>query len=818
MLQIKNVSKDYVVTKDLTVHALKGVSLNFRKSEFVSVLGPSGCGKTTLLNIIGGLDRYTQGDITINGRSTGNFRDSDWDAYRNRSIGFVFQNYNLIPNMNVLDNVMLSLSVAGESHSQRVKRAKEALYKVGLINQIKKYPNQLSGGQMQRVAIARAIVNDPDVILADEPTGALDSETSVQVMELLKQISADRLVIMVTHNQELAYEYTTRIVKMVDGGLVGDSNPYTDEQLQADERIEELRPHAECTLCGGDAVLQDSEVGALNPQPGRRKKKKSRMSIFTAFAISLKNLKVKLGRTFLISFAGSIGIFGIALVLAISGGMADYVDFLQKEAVGDGAIQLGERAYSINRMFDVMEQVAGGEAYPDIDGVIPWTRDSFFATSELSDEFAEYIENIDRSWIKTIKYTYNLQMHVLEKTDENSYTLRSNWQNNAKQMIEEDELIEQAYDVLYKSQSSSTGYPKEYTEVAFVVDSYNRISPSTLSALGIPYHRKDNGTYDLVSFKDIVDREYELVLNDGWYTAQENGTFKAITSADYKNISQENKIKVKIISVLRVKNNNSTQWLGSGIAYLPELARFLTADACNSAVGQAQINATDHSVLDGKAFTVPSFGTQAEKNANVRTQYRTALKAVGAYTAPANIYIYPKDIDSQQNITAYIDAWNKSHGNGDRVEYSGLIDLAISLLSTFISLVTYVLIGFSGVALVVSTVMISVITYTSVMERIKTIGVLRSIGARKKDIANLFNTETLLIGTFAGIMGIAFSLIIGKIGNRVLKAFLGVTVVHFTWTIILCMLALSIVLTLLAGLVPAVIAAKKDPVTCLRSE
>lgn len=837
MLQIKNVTKDYVVTKDLTVHALKGVSLNFRKSEFVSILGPSGCGKTTLLNMIGGLDRYNDGDISIDGKSTKDFRDSDWDTYRNRSIGFVFQSYNLIPNMNVLDNVLLSLSVAGESRSRRVKRAKEALYKVGLINQIKKYPRQLSGGQMQRVAIARAIVNDPEVILADEPTGALDSETGVQVMELLKKISADRLVIMVTHNQELADQYSTRIVKMVDGKLVDDSNPYEGEKTLLVEQIDDFKKYTESTLGGGRAELNGtitrpskakskvtkskavkSELPESKTSKSERRKKKSRMSLFTAFAISFKNLRVKLGRTFLISFAGSIGIFGIALVLAVSGGMGDYVDYLQKEAIGDGAIQLGETAYSIGRMLDVMEQVAGGEAYPDIDGVIPWTRDSFNAVSELTDEFAEYIENIDRSWIKTIKYTYNLQMHVLENTGENIYTLRNSWQGNAKQMIEEDELIEQAYDVLYKSESSQTGYPQDYTEVAFVVDSYNRISPSTLSALGISYHRNDNGTYDLVSFKDIVDREYELVLNDGWYVEQENGTFKTVTSANYANISPEHKVKVKIVSVLRVKNNNATAWLGSGIAYLPELARFLMEDAKNSAVGQAQLEATDHSVLTGNAFTVPEFGTQAEKNANVRTQYRTALKAVGAYSAPTNIYIYPKDIDSQQNITAYIDAWNNSHGKDQQVEYLGLLDLAVKLLSTFIDLVTYVLIGFSGVSLIVSTVMISVITYTSVMERIKTIGVLRSIGARKKDIANLFNTETLLIGTFAGVMGIALSLIIGKLANYVLVMFLGVAVVQFTWQIVVGMLALSIVLTLLAGLIPAVIAAKKDPVTCLRNE
>lgn len=805
MLQIKNVTKDYVVTKDLTVHALKGVSLNFRKSEFVSILGPSGCGKTTLLNIIGGLDRYSQGDIAISGKSTKEFRDSDWDTYRNRSIGFVFQNYNLIPNMNVLDNIMLSLSVAGESRSQRIKRAKEALYKVGLINQIKKYPNQLSGGQMQRVAIARAIVNDPDVILADEPTGALDSETGVQVMELLKQISADRLVIMVTHNQELADAYSTRIVKMVDGELVGDSNPYTDEQLQVDEQS------AEATQSGGFDSVENSNS---------KKPKKSRMSILTAFAISLKNLRVKLGRTLLISFAGSISIFGIALVLAISGGMSNYVDYMQTQAVGDSAIRLGETAYSLSRILSVMEDASGinNTPYPTFDGVDPYQRESFSVKNTLSEEFIEYVQNIDQSWIKAINYTYSVQMHVLQKNDD-KYTLRSNWASNAHQMIEEDELIEDNYDWLYKSESSETGYPKDYTEVSLVVDRYNRISPGVLNNIGITVTRNPDGSYNRIPFSDIVDKEYEIVLNDGWYQKQENGNFKTIASGDYKNIKEENKIKVKIVSILRVKNKKgATLWLDSGLAYLPELSEFLVENAKNSEIGQAQLEATDHNVLTGKAFTIPSFGTDKDKEANVRSQQMTALKDIGAYTVPTNIQIYPKDINSKKNISNYIDEWNTAHKDQE-VTYLDLTELAISMLSTFIDVVTYVLIVFSAIALLVSTVMISVITYTSVVERVKVIGVLRSIGARKSDIANLFNTETLLIGTFAGTMGVVLAVLCGVVGNFVLGKLMGVaSLVIFTWQIIVGMLVLSIGLTLLAGLIPAVIAAKKDPVTCLRTD
>lgn len=798
MLQIKNVTKDYAVTKDLTVHALKGVSLNFRKSEFVSILGPSGCGKTTLLNIIGGLDRYSDGDVAINGRSTKSYSDSDWDAYRSRSIGFVFQNYNLIPNMNVLDNVLLSLSIAGESRSERVKRAKEALCKVGLINQIKKYPNQLSGGQMQRVAIARAIVNNPDVILADEPTGALDSETGVQVMELLKEISADRLVIMVTHNQELAAEYSTRIVKMVDGRLVDDSNPLTDGQSDGEEP-------ANASADGGADYAKEI------------KPKKSRMSIFTAFAISLKNLRVKIGRTFLISFAGSIGIFGIALVLAISGGMNNYMEYMQTQAVGDSVISLGETtAYSLERILSVMEDSSGinQERYPSFDGVDPYQRDSFSAKSTLSDGFIEHIQNINKSWVKAINYTYNVQMRVLQKNGDN-YSRLSNWTSSAYQMIEEDELIEDSYDVLYKSADSQTGYPKDYTEVSLVVDMFNRVSPSVLRNIGITPVQAEGG-YERIPFSAIVGKEYEIVLNDGWYIKQDNGTFKEF-SGNYGAISQENKITVKIVSVLRIKNKkNVTQWLSSGLAYLPELSEFLVNDARQSAVGQAQIAATDHNVLNGNKFK-PSLAGEKEEE-QIYAEYVKVLKSIGAFTSPVNIRLYPKDVDSKKNISDYISAWNKANPT-EKVEYLDLTELAVGMLDTFMDVVTYVLIAFSAVALVVSTVMISVITYTSVIERIKTIGVLRSIGARKGDIANLFNTETLLIGTFAGTMGVGFAVLAGVIGNAVLAKALGIaSLVIFTWQIVVGMFALSIGLTLLAGLIPAFIAAKKDPVTCLRTD
>ncbi|MCH5160021.1 MAG: ABC transporter ATP-binding protein/permease [Clostridiales bacterium] len=815
MLQLKNITKDYVVTNELIVHALKDVSLNFRANEFVSILGPSGCGKTTLLNIVGGLDRYTEGDLVINGKSTKGFRDNDWDAYRNRSIGFVFQSYNLIPHMNVLDNVSLSLSLAGRSKAERIERAKKALVKVGLGDQLKKRPNQLSGGQMQRVAIARAIVNDPDIILADEPTGALDTETGVQVMELLKEISNDRLVIMVTHNQELADRYSTRIVRLLDGELVSDTNPYSDEELANDSKA--------------TADEQSQVAAATVDAPTKSRRKKVGMSLFTAFSISAKNLWTKKGRMLLTSFAGSIGIFGIALVLAISAGMSGYIDYIQTEAIGDDAITIGEKAYSMQRILSIMEDEGGiGQAaYPDIDYVIPYQRESFSTTTTLTDTFLDYVDEIDRTQVKALNYTYNVNMHVLQESD-GKYSLRSSWATYANQMIEEMELIEDNYDVLYKSESSETGYPSDMTEVSLVVDKFNRITPSTLSAIGITTVKNSDGSYNPVTYDEIFEKgEYVIVLNDGWYVNNGDGTFRTITNSEYGSIKEENTLKVKIVSILRAKNNSSTLWLNSGLAYLPELAKFMVNDATNSEIGQAQLATLDKNVLTGAAFKkLPdnaknadgTYVTDEQKLDYLMSQQVAALKTLGAYAVPTTIKIYPNDIDSRNYIIDYLEAWNYAHPD-EEVVYLDITGLALSMLSTFIDVVTYVLVAFSAVSLIVSTVMISVITYTSVIERTKEIGVLRSIGARKFDIASIFNSETAIIGTLSGVLGVAFALILGAAINGVVKLLLGVsTIVLFSAPIILGMLALSIGLMLIAGLIPSRIAAKKDPVACLRSE
>lgn len=809
MLQIKNITKNYRVTKELEFRALDDLSINFRKNEFVAILGPSGCGKSTLLNIIGGLDSFDGGDVLVGGKSIKNFGGRDMDEYRNRSVGFVFQGYNLVPNLNVLGNVTLALSLQGISKKEREEKAREALKKVGLEGQMKKRPNQLSGGQMQRVAIARAIVNDPEIILADEPTGALDSETGEKIAELLKELSAERLVITVTHNGDLARRYATRTVNLLDGRLVGDTAPYSDEDAERAARTQ-----TEDMSCP-ETSERDSVYSSASAEC---RKKKLKMPARMALSISLNSLLSKKWRAFWTSFAGSIGIFGIAIVLAISIGMGNYVSATQTEAVGDSAIRLGETAYSISHILSVMEEEGGSNntPYPDTDGIIPYQRKSFASKSTLTNEFIDYVRGINKDWIKAINYTYSVQMHVLQQKG-SAYELKNNWSGSARQMIEEDELIEENYDVLYKAQSSVSGYPKEFTEISLVVDKFNRVSPGTLAALGIPYINAD-GSYRKVPFAEIVDTEYTVVLNDGWYIPRGDGTYRTAGSADYDKIAPENTIKIKIVSILRIKNNDSTLWLDSGIAYLPELSEFLVNSAKKSQVGLAQLASRDRNVLTGEVFKASVPGTKEEEDQQIESQYIAALKAVGAFTVPISVQIFPSDLSAKKNISEYIDDWNLAHPENS-VDYLDLTDLALTTLANFIDVVTYILVAFSAIALIVSSVMISVTTYTSVVERTKEIGILRSLGARKLDIAGIFNGESAIIGGAAGIMGLALALISGSIINMALKKVLGVSgLVAFNWQIIAGMFVLSVALTLLAGLVPAVIAAHKKPVSCLRSE
>lgn len=809
MLQIKDITKDYPVGTDMTVHALKGVSLNFRKSEFVSVLGASGCGKTTLLNIIGGLDRYTSGDLVINGVSTKDYKDADWDAYRNYSIGFVFQSYNLIPHMSILDNVTLSLTLSGASKAERIRKAQAALAKVGLADHMRKRPNQLSGGQMQRVAIARAIVNDPDIILADEPTGALDSETGVQIMDLLEEIAKDRLVIMVTHNKELAEAYSTRIVRLHDGEVVADSNPFDDEEYQR------LLAERQTTAESDNNNVLNAESGTPSAKKRVKGNKRVGMSPLTAFMLSFRNLLSKKGRTLLTAIAGSIGIFGVTLVLAISAGMTAYVDNVQKEAMGDTPIVIAEQTIDVDALMSGDAYANNITPYPTgTTGILPY-ENAMLTTirNNLSAEYIDYVKKLNPDWYKAVDYGYALAINAFYGTDGN-YKELSSFSTATSEIVSSDEMFRSNYDVVAKADSSADGFPTNANEVVFVVDKYNRVDTAKLRALGIDVSRTSDG-YSEIPYAEILGREFKLLGNNDYYeynSARDRYETRAQADID-ATCASDKAITLRIVGVVRRKSDLSSNLLQSGIAYTAELAQTLIADSVASDVAVAQRNSTGRDVLTGKPINATSQNTAEQ-------EWLTRLKRLGGYELPTTINIYPADGSAKDNITEYLNKWNATQVDPDnKVTYVDIQGVAISMMSTMIDVTTGVLIAFSAVSLVVSTVMIAVTTYTSVVERTKEIGVLRSLGASKSNISGIFNAETSIIGAFAGAIGIVFAVVAGVIVNAVLYNLFDVAnIVLFTVPIVLGMLALSILLTLVAGLIPAAMAAHRDPVTCLRSE
>lgn len=809
MLQIKDITKDYPVGTDMTVHALKGVSLNFRKSEFVSVLGASGCGKTTLLNIIGGLDRYTSGDLVINGVSTKDYKDADWDAYRNYSIGFVFQSYNLIPHMSILDNVTLSLTLSGASKAERIRKAQAALAKVGLADHMRKRPNQLSGGQMQRVAIARAIVNDPDIILADEPTGALDSETGVQIMDLLEEIAKDRLVIMVTHNKELAEAYSTRIVRLHDGEVVADSNPFDDEEYQR------LLAERQTTAENDNNNVLNAESGTPSAKKRVKGNKCVGMSPLTAFMLSFRNLLSKKGRTLLTAIAGSIGIFGVTLVLAISAGMTAYVDNVQKEAMGDTPIVIAEQTIDVDALMSGDAYANNITPYPTgTTGILPY-ENAMLTTirNNLSAEYIDYVKKLNPDWYKAVDYGYALAINAFYGTDGN-YKELSSFSTATSEIVSSDEMFRSNYDVVAKADSSADGFPTNANEVVFVVDKYNRVDTAKLRALGIDVSRTSDG-YSEIPYAEILGREFKLLGNNDYYeynSARDRYETRAQADID-ATCASDKAITLRIVGVVRRKSDFSSNLLQSGIAYTAELAQTLIADSVASDVAVAQRNSTGRDVLTGKPINATSQNTAEQ-------EWLTRLKRLGGYELPTTINIYPADGSAKDNITEYLNKWNATQVDPDnKVTYVDIQGVAISMMSTMIDVTTGVLIAFSAVSLVVSTVMIAVTTYTSVVERTKEIGVLRSLGASKSNISGIFNAETSIIGAFAGAIGIVFAVVAGVIVNAVLYNLFDVAnIVLFTVPIVLGMLALSILLTLVAGLIPAAMAAHRDPMTCLRSE
>lgn len=942
MLSLKQIVKDYV-SGDETVKALKGVDIEFRESEFVSILGPSGCGKTTLLNIIGGLDRYSSGDLVINGRSTKEFKDSDWDTYRNHSIGFVFQSYNLIPHQSVLANVELALTLSGVSKSERRKRAVDVLNQVGLGDQLNKKPNQMSGGQMQRVAIARALINDPDILLADEPTGALDSATSVQIMEILKNISKDKLIIMVTHNPELAEQYSSRIIKLLDGKIIDDSNPYSANIVEP-VKIEE------------------------KAKADKKKGKKTSMSFMTALSLSRNNLLTKKARTFLTSFAGSIGIIGIALILSLSNGVQTYIDQVQKDTLSDYPLTIMETSSDATKMMQVMSEAQNNIPDRPLDKVYSGDRMTQMMNTMLSEtthnnmaSFKEFIENDGKEiqdYVSDIQYCYSTPMNIYRADTENGLLRVNPTQIYEKmgfsadmtemyqtmsgikvwaEMINNEEILNAQYDVL------AGRMPEKPEEIVVVVNKYNELDDFALYTLGLKDQNAlasmmasvmkgepfDNPSVEF-SYDDILDLEYKLILNTDYYKKSGDKWLDMSENEQYMKSVVDNGITLKVVGIIRPNEEASAASIGGSIGYTHELTEKLINMVNDSEIVKQQLADPDTDVFTGKPFIsgdaseneqpaesekapekmpsrdemlkamnydslpddakakidamtdeqlaaqlmqsgaaektdenqsaaptkeelmaqidpdkltdeqkamlkslseedlaamLQSMGAQNGSSDKVTTTYDENVKLLGISDLdnPSAINIYPKDFAAKEKITALIDDYNKKAEDDGReqdvIQYTDMVALIMSSVTSIIDAISYILIAFVAISLIVSSIMIGIITYISVLERTKEIGILRSIGASKKDISRVFNAETLIVGFTAGALGIIISYLLTIPINAIIAHVTDAPVraaIPIAGAVILILI--SMLLTLIAGLFPSRIAAKKDPVIALRTE
>ena len=984
MLTLKDIHKDYPAG-DIKVSALRGVSISFRKNEFVSILGPSGCGKTTLLNIIGGLDQYTSGDLVIDGRSTKNFKDVDWDAYRNHSIGFVVQSYNLIPHQSVLSNVELALTISGVSKAERRRRAKEALEKVGLGSELNKRPNQMSGGQMQRVAIARSLVNDPEILLADEPTGALDSETSVQIMDLLKEIAKDRLVIMVTHNPELAETYSTRIIRIIDGKIIGDTNPYEVPQEKEQEIPEQKKTEKE-----------------------KRLRNRS-MSFLTALGLSLNNLRTKKGRTILTSFAGSIGIIGIALILAISNGVTNYINRVQEDTLSSYPITIQKETADISSILtNLMGNNASDQSGPkhDLDAVyanrVMYELLNTLANIEVQTNnlkaFKQYIESTPgfKEFASAIDYSYAIDFHIFTK-DKAGNVIKSDiaslmnelmggssmpmgdstqmfasynvWEEMLKGSDGEliSPLFYDQYDLIYGA------WPENYNEIVLVVDENNEISDMVLYSLGLKTTEEmqeelklsmegklENAPVESWSYEEICSMTFKMILPPDFYQKNADGTYSDLsaTSTGIEILYNSDKvIPLKVTGIIRPNEDAVASMLNGSIAYTTALTEYAIQRAAESDIVKAQLanpgqdifvrlpfktddaelSAEEKVVLIKEYFAslskekkaeiyidikskIPAdmldmmiemalaqpeeelrklaiqaykeqMGiedtTEIEKYINamskeeliegmregvsqqIAAQYEAGIRAqLGTQPAevlaglfdleifteeqyaeffelymppthsdstyeknlsklgyvdldsPTAINIYTATFADKDEISALIQEYNSKVSEDDEINYTDLVALLMSSITLVINAISYVLIAFVSVSLVVSSIMIGIITYISVLERTKEIGILRAIGASKKDISRIFNAETAIVGFTAGMMGIGITLILIMIANPILHAVTGIGILNASLPVLgaVILVALSVGLTLIAGLVPSRLAAKKDPVVALRTE
>lgn len=797
MLKLDAIIKDYG-EGDNIVHALKGLDLRFRNNEFVAILGPSGCGKTTLLNIVGGLDRYTMGDLIINGKSTKFYNDRDWDDYRNKTIGFVFQSYNLIPHLNIEENVEMALSLAGVSREERKKRALAALSKVGLSDKVGKKPAELSGGQMQRVAIARSLVNNPAVILADEPTGALDTDTGLQVMDVLKEVAKDRLVIMVTHNPQLAETYATRIIKMIDGKIVGDSHPLSEEETASLEAIDSEKL---------------AKAASFSKKEKRILERKSRMSLWTSFTLSFRNLLTKKSRSFITAFACSIGIIGMAVILSVSNGMQSYVNKTMADSTYANYLSVSANYIDYSQIAATM----GGTStslpeYPtNTTGVTPYTPNTLKSTAQdLSADYVDYLEAKCQGKVVAIDYTYGVAINALTKKSDGSYLKSSSsaWD----QILDNAQYIGTQYETL-AAVDSSVSIPSKANEAALVVDSYNRLSTTALSALGIAY---DATKLSEIPYSEILGKEFKVLLNNDYYVksnASGSDVYSPIAEAKYAEAyASANAISVKIVSVLRPLASASNSWINSGLGYSAALTKTVLSADHTSEVAQAQYASKDIDVLTGQAFASSSSGFGSA------ISYQSRLASLGYSSTPSTITIYPTSFAYKDEIKVDLDAWNTLHED-HIVHYTDTGSYITSALNSLITIITYVLVAFSAVSLVISSIMIALIIYASVIERTKEIGVLRALGARKKDIARIFQSEAIILGALSGIIALLFAWIDNTLINGILAGVAGVsTIAALNFWICFWMLLLGIALPLIASLVPASIAAKKDPVVALRSE
>ncbi len=860
MLQLKNITKNYLSGEN-EVQALKGISVEFRKSEFVSILGPSGCGKTTLLNIIGGLDRYTSGDLIINGKSTKEFKDRDWDAYRNYSVGFVFQNYNLIPHQTVLSNVELALTLSGVSKSERRKRAIEALKSVGLGDQIHKKPNQMSGGQMQRVAIARALVNNPDIILADEPTGALDTVTSNQIMEILKSISKDKLIIMVTHNGELAEKYSSRIIKVLDGKVIEDSDPYESKEEKKEDT----------------------------------KKRRTSMKFFTALRLSLNNLMTKKGRTFLTSFAGSIGIIGIALILSISNGVQNYIDKVQEDTLSSYPITLQEQSVDMSSIMTSFMELnedrnhEDGKIYSvEIMGDMLSTMSSKIEKNNLK-EFKKYLDSEENEITKNsnaIQYAYNLNLNLyssntkdgivqvnpnqvmkivglqseLPEAMQGQASIMMSGNNIWQEMLDNEELLKSQYDVL------AGKWPEKYNEVVLIVNENNEVSDYMLYSLGIKDQDElkdkmqdikdgkevEKTEEEVFSYDDLLDLSFKLVLNTDYYKKEHGVWNDKSDDKDYMKKLVDKAESINIVGIIRPNSASINTALANGIGYSKDLKEYVINKINEAEIVKEQKKDKNVNVFTGidfpedkddASFSFNDLSTEQKMKLatlsqeelaklmqtyadNAKASYEDNLSKLGVVNLdePSAIYIYPTNFEAKENITEEIENYNTRQREDGKEEnvitYTDMIGIMMNSVSVIIDVISYVLIAFVSISLIVSSIMIGIITYISVLERTKEIGILRAIGASKKDISRVFNAETLIVGLVAGALGIGITVLLCIPINALIAALSGVSGVSaalpFKAGIVLVII--SMILTMIAGLIPSKMASKKDPVEALRTE